>query len=183
MSKVEEFAETKDGPTTGYIIFCPACQCGHKFDVGRWSFNGDFERPTFSPSMHVTTSPRPKWPQFPVLRDNDKIDALGRIAYVPWEFLRPHENQALKNHGVGLDELAAKGGLTPIEIVAILTGVSWAEALEIPNADGRLAQLVLQWYNVQPDHVCHSFVRDGQIQFCMDSTHELAGKTVDLPDF
>ncbi len=30
---------------------------------------------------------------------------------------------------------------------------------------------------------CHSFVRDGQIEFCGDCTHALAGKTVPLPDF
>ncbi|CCF19162.1 conserved protein of unknown function [Pseudorhizobium banfieldiae] len=31
--------------------------------------------------------------------------------------------------------------------------------------------------------VCHSFVTDGKIQFLNDCTHELAGQTVDLPDF
>ncbi|MDR7867595.1 MAG: DUF6527 family protein [Sporomusaceae bacterium] len=30
--------------------------------------------------------------------------------------------------------------------------------------------------------VCHSFVRDGCIQFLNDCTHELAGQTVELPD-
>lgn len=30
--------------------------------------------------------------------------------------------------------------------------------------------------------VCHSFVRDGRIQFLNDCTHSLAGQTVDLPD-
>ncbi len=30
---------------------------------------------------------------------------------------------------------------------------------------------------------CHSFVRDGKIEFCSDSTHALAGQTVDLPDY
>jgi hypothetical protein len=30
---------------------------------------------------------------------------------------------------------------------------------------------------------CHSFVRDGKIDFLNDCTHELAGKTVDLPDW
>ena len=30
-------------------------------------------------------------------------------------------------------------------------------------------------------HVCHSYVRNGQIQFLGDCTHALAGKTVDLP--
>lgn len=38
-----------------------------------------------------------------------------------------------------------------------------------------------------PDHVpastrCHSFVRDGQIQFLGDCTHALAGQTVPLGD-
>lgn len=28
---------------------------------------------------------------------------------------------------------------------------------------------------------CHSFVADGRIQFLSDSTHALAGQTVDLP--
>ena len=31
--------------------------------------------------------------------------------------------------------------------------------------------------------ICHSFVTDGPIQFLGDCTHELAGQTVDLPDF
>lgn len=31
------------------------------------------------------------------------------------------------------------------------------------------------------DMVCHSFVKDGRIQFLTDCTHALAGQTVDLP--
>jgi hypothetical protein len=31
--------------------------------------------------------------------------------------------------------------------------------------------------------VCHSFVRDGRIEFLTDCTHSLAGHTVDLPDW
>lgn len=30
---------------------------------------------------------------------------------------------------------------------------------------------------------CHSFVRAGRIQFLTDCTHELAGQTVDIPDW
>lgn len=30
---------------------------------------------------------------------------------------------------------------------------------------------------------CHSFVTDGRIQFLSDCTHDLAGQTVDLPDW
>lgn len=28
--------------------------------------------------------------------------------------------------------------------------------------------------------ICHSFVRDGKIHFCADSTHYLAGRTVEM---
>jgi len=31
--------------------------------------------------------------------------------------------------------------------------------------------------------VCHSFIRDGRIQFLDDSHHSLAGHSVDLPDW
>jgi hypothetical protein len=30
---------------------------------------------------------------------------------------------------------------------------------------------------------CHSFVKDGKIQFLSDSTHKLSGQTVDIPDW
>ena len=30
--------------------------------------------------------------------------------------------------------------------------------------------------------VCHSFIREGRIEFLGDCVHELAGKTVELPD-
>lgn len=32
-------------------------------------------------------------------------------------------------------------------------------------------------------HVCHSFIKDGFIQFLGDCTHELANTTVPLPEF
>ncbi len=33
-----------------------------------------------------------------------------------------------------------------------------------------------------PDTRCHSFIKNGKIQFLSDCFHELAGKTVDLPE-
>jgi len=30
---------------------------------------------------------------------------------------------------------------------------------------------------------CHSFVTDGRISYCTDSTHAMAGQTADLPDW
>lgn len=35
-----------------------------------------------------------------------------------------------------------------------------------------------EWY----DWRCHSWVKNGKIQFLNDSTHELAGQTVELPE-
>jgi len=32
------------------------------------------------------------------------------------------------------------------------------------------------------EYRCHSFVRDGRIEFLSDCTHALKGQTVDLPD-
>lgn len=34
-----------------------------------------------------------------------------------------------------------------------------------------------------PSAICHSFITDGRIQFLSDSTHALAGETVNIPDF
>ena len=31
--------------------------------------------------------------------------------------------------------------------------------------------------------VCHSFIKAGKIQYLSDSTHELAGQTIDLPEY
>jgi hypothetical protein len=37
--------------------------------------------------------------------------------------------------------------------------------------------------NKGQNNVCHSFVRDGRIEFLSDCYHELRGQTVDLPDW
>lgn len=80
-----------------WMIYCPACECGHGLAVGRkegpsWTFNGDQKNPTFGPSLKVTT-----------------------------------------------------------------------------GMDGK--------------DVCHSQITNGKIYYYPDSTHTMAGQTVDLPDF
>lgn len=35
---------------------------------------------------------------------------------------------------------------------------------------------------VKSGQKCHLFLRGGMLEFCGDSTHELAGKTVELPE-
>lgn len=85
-----------DSPPPGpnLMFMCPGCDIYHgiRDGAGYWTFNGDFVRPTFEPSVHVNA-----------------------------ECANP----------------------------------------AVPR--------------------CHSFVRDGQIQFLPDSTHKLAGHTVPLP--
>lgn len=85
---------SNNGKHYGWMIFCPGCECAHSVN-DRWSFNGDMEKPTFSPSLLVN----------------------GREGY-----------------------------LNPT----------------MPR--------------------CHSFVRDGRIEFLSDCDHPLKGQTVDLPD-
>jgi hypothetical protein len=43
--------------------------------------------------------------------------------------------------------------------------------------------LLVRWNEGKVPKVCHSFIKDGQIQFLGDCTHELAGQTVPLEPF
>lgn len=81
----------------GYAHVCPGCDEEHYIQTGEgpgpaWTFNGDLEKPTFTPSVRHTSA-------------------------------------------------APKG-----------------------------------------DRCCHYFITNGNIPFCGDCTHELAGKTVPLPE-
>ena len=88
-------------------INCPGCGTTHGID-DRWQFNGDGERPTFSPSLLV--------------RSGHYVTGQTR------------------------EQCASCSG------------------------------------GYKACGVCHSFIRDGKIQFLGDCTHALAGQTVDLPD-
>jgi hypothetical protein len=33
----------------GYVVYCPGCKSNHLYD-SRWTFNGDYEKPTFRAS-------------------------------------------------------------------------------------------------------------------------------------
>jgi hypothetical protein len=68
-------------------------------------------------------------------------------------------------------------------------GWSWNGSMELPtflpsilvNGHPGTRENGLEVFKDQP--TCHSFVTAGQIQFLLDSSHSLAGKTVDLPDW
>jgi hypothetical protein len=42
-----------------HVFFCPGCKCGHYIDSG-WQFNGDYEKPTISPSVLVKSVELPE---------------------------------------------------------------------------------------------------------------------------
>ena len=55
---------------------------------------------------------------FPIL--NDPV-----IQEVPWDFIEPHEAQALRNHNQSLEQLAQRGGLSCAELFYVLQGERW----------------------------------------------------------
>jgi hypothetical protein len=93
-------------------FWCAGCASHHAINPKGWTWNGDTERPTFSPSVLVRGS----------------------------EFTA--EGKAMHERGE-----APPGGQYPSR-----------------------------------DTVCHSFVREGRIEYLTDSTHALAGQTVPLED-
>lgn len=66
------------------------------------------------------------------------------IRTVPWELMEQHKARAVMNHGVGLATLAAQGGLTPEQAVAIIENRGW-ERMPMTAATLRLKQLVDEW--------------------------------------
>ncbi len=58
--KLQRFPRTTADGTMpdgeAYVFWCPGCDCHHIFNTLRqrrpvWTFDGDMERPTFSPSL------------------------------------------------------------------------------------------------------------------------------------
>lgn len=97
-------------------INCPGCESQHVLNVDPgyrkpcWTFNNDFDKPTFSPSLLVRT---------------------GKYASPNWYALQDQETR--------------------------------------------------QWLD-KNSNICHSFIKQGKIQYLNDCTHKLKGRTVDLPD-
>lgn len=120
MGQISAVLRSIEGGRLGF--WCPGCQEMHMVGTGPggWTWNGNKDRPTFSPSVLVTCG-----------------------HYAP-------------GHKPG--------------------GRCWCTFDAEQVAKGK-----------EPGpfkcHRCHSFVRDGQIQFLGDCTHALAGKTVPLPPF
>lgn len=104
----------------GYAHWCPGCEEMHVVQTqapqpngAQWSFDGNVEKPTFAPSIKITSG-----------------------HYVAGWQGKPY----------------------------------WCT---YRDEDGEPSSFTCG--------ICHYFIKDGQIQFCGDSTHALAGQTVPLP--
>lgn len=79
-------------------------------------------------------------PRFPVMLDPSQRRRFPQCPrVVPREMLRQAEEAVYRNHHQTLDELAARGGLDPIEIICALDGVRLNTfARDCPDPDGAL---------------------------------------------
>lgn len=50
MPRAKRWDEVGHG-AAGWVFFCPACDEHHSTVEGRWTFNGDTDKPTFKPSV------------------------------------------------------------------------------------------------------------------------------------
>lgn len=101
----------------GLTFWCPGCDEPHNVNAIGWNWDGNVERPTFSPSI--------------LIRSGHYARHFNPANDVCWcTYNREHPEDA-----------------APFTC-----------------------------------RVCHSFVKEGRVQFLGDCTHALAGQTVDLPD-
>jgi hypothetical protein len=62
---------------------------------------------------------------------------------------------------------------------------TWNGSVDAPTFTPSIL-VTCRWSHVDPaekDEICHSFVTAGHIQFLSDCTHEMAGQTVEIPEW
>ena len=64
---------------------------------------------------------------------------------IPWDFIAPHEQQALANHGQTLNRLAERGGLGASEALDIVEGRRWGSAKPCIENERYLVNKVRVW--------------------------------------
>ena len=59
----------------------------------------------------------------------------------------------------------------------------WNYSLTSPTLTPSVKVTYREWISEESfrEHVCHSFVTDGRIHYCTDSTHKMRGQIVGLP--
>lgn len=94
---------------------------------------------------------------FPVLDTNRDLRQIKEmrnagvyfiVIAVPWEMIAPHEPQAKANHYQTLERLAARGGLSGSEMLAVLENREW-RSIELADAHKQLHDKVVSWLNAK----------------------------------
>jgi len=91
----EVLGRLADNPTL-FPFECPGCKYGHVLDTapGKWSWNGDFVKPTASPSLFVNQKGNPKYPKCHFFIKNGQLEFCGdtthelagqTVPMAPWE--------------------------------------------------------------------------------------------------
>lgn len=91
--------------------------------------------------MSIDQAPTPF--EFPILyRPRKPPNAPESI---PWEWLIEHEEQAKRNHRQSLERLAERGGLSPMELYAVMHDLDYGELRQRHYAD----DFFLKWLFVK----------------------------------
>jgi hypothetical protein len=105
--------------------------------------------------------------RFPILRDfnrEERAQAAECPPSVPWDFIKPYESQAIRNHEQNLETLAKRGGLAPCEMIAVIEGRRWKK-MPLTESISRLNDLVAKW-EARPllmvSHICRKAVKEGK---------------------
>ncbi len=67
------------------------------------------------------------------------------LGSVPWAFIAPHEDQALRNHGQSLKQLAERRGLTAAEALHVVQGHPYWHTRFPADAELPLINKVREW--------------------------------------
>lgn len=78
---------------------------------------------------------------------------LGANAFVPWDFVQPHERWALNNHDQTVRRLADRGGLSWCELCAVIEHRRW-QAMDVNSAHptkavARVLGHLIAWYDAR----------------------------------
>lgn len=73
--------KNQDGDHGAWMHYCPGCKSHHSFDT-RWKFNGDLQKPTFTPSMLVNQHRQKDTEGTPAVRCHYFLTD-GKIQYLP----------------------------------------------------------------------------------------------------
>lgn len=91
---------------------------------------------------------------------------------VPWSYLNHCENRTYKNHGQTLEELAAQGGLTWVELLAIMEDRPWY------NMDHDEAKRKVHQMMAKACKICNNKLKWGGFAYNQDTCWDCFKKNI-----